>query len=66
MTEAAQEQELEFWDLWKKSQRTSMDTEGSAAETDAPTQEDGSGQHPDAPPSKYPGWTVGWPRQGQT
>ena len=55
MTEAVQEQELEFWDLWKKSQRTSMDTEGSTtAETDAPTQDDGSGHHPDAPPSKYP------------
>ena len=55
MTEAVQEQELEFWDMWKKSQRTSMDAEGStAAETDAPAKEDSSGQHPDAPPSKYP------------
>ena len=55
MTEAVQEQELDFWDMWKKSQRNSMDMEGStAAETDAPAKEDSSGQHPDAPPSKYP------------
>ena len=54
MTEAVQEQEMAFWDMWQKSQRSSMDTEGStAAGTEAPNQEDGASQHPDATPSKY-------------
>ena len=54
MTEAVQEQEMAFWDMWQKSQRASMDTEGStAAGTEAPNQEDGVSQHPDATPPKY-------------
>ena len=55
MTEAVQEQELEFWDMWKKSHRSSMDTDGStAANTEVPAKDDESQQHPDAPPTKYP------------
>ena len=55
MTEAVQEQEFEFWDMWKRSQKSSMDTDGStAADTENQAREDSSGQHPDAPPSKYP------------
>ena len=54
MTEAAQEQEMAFWDMWQKSQRSSINTEGStAAGTEAPNQEDGASQHPDATPPKY-------------
>ena len=55
MTEAVQEQEFEFWDMWKKSQKSAMDTDGStAANTEAPAKEDESQPHPDAPPTKYP------------
>ena len=55
MTEAVQEQELEFWDMWKRSQKSSRDVDGStAADTENQAQDDGSGQHPDAPPSEYP------------
>ena len=48
-------QEFEFWDMWKKSQKSTMDTDGStAANTEAPAKEDESQPHPDAPPAKYP------------
>ena len=55
MTEAAQEQELAFWDMWKQSQRTSMETDGStAADTEATSKDEGAPHHPEAPPTKHP------------
>ena len=54
MTEAVQDQDLQFWDLWKKSQ--APDASMEADKSTAPTQEDfdGSVPHPDETPGKYP------------
>ena len=54
MTDVVQDQEMVFWDLWSKSQRSNMETEGfTAAGTEPEQKDDGTSHHPDAPPSKY-------------